>query len=275
MEIFYYKLKEGNILILDEEESGHCVRVLRHRNGDRIYVADGVIGILYRCEIVDDSSTRVKARVIEENPDWGRLPYQLDLAVCPTKNPDRYEWFVEKACEIGADSIIPIIGERSERRAVRTERLRKIAVSACRQSLKGRITRIGDPVGVEYFLRRFRAGEVNCPVKLMAYCFEDATYPRISIRSALERLGLGRGRPDSIYGGPKESGRGRESSPPRIEWTNNLHILIMIGPEGDFTPEEVRMALERDFIPVHLGSSRLRTETAAVFAAAAIHLHFM
>ncbi len=134
MEIFYAREVSGSLCILDAEESAHAVRVLRHRAGDRICVIDGA-GTMYLCRLVDDSPKGASASIEESFPQWGSHPYELTLAVCPTKNNDRYEWFAEKATELGVDVISPIIADRSERRLLKTERNRKIVLSATKQTL--------------------------------------------------------------------------------------------------------------------------------------------
>ena len=169
----------------------------------------------------------------------GGHDYSLTMAVCPTKNNDRFEWFVEKATELGVDVIAPVIGERSERKVFKTERSRKIALSAMKQSLKAKLPVIEEPVTVKDFIASAGSG-----IKMICYCFEGET-----LRRSVE---------DVLKGVPK-----------------GAKITIMIGPEGDFSPEEARQALENGFIPVHLGPSRLRTETAAVTAATAVYLHFI
>ena len=121
MELFYSQNITNGICRLDPDESGHCVKVLRHRSGDEISVIDGC-GTLYRCRITSDSPKGVEAMVLDSSSDWGGHPYKLHTAMCPTKNNDRYEWFAEKACEIGLDEISPVIGEHSERRVFKTAR---------------------------------------------------------------------------------------------------------------------------------------------------------
>lgn len=237
MEIFYAYEVEGGIARLDAEESGHCVRVLRHRAGDEISVIDG-LGSMYRCRLSDDSPKGASAEVLEAFPGWGSHPYHLTVACCPTKNNERFEWFVEKATEVGVDRIVPVIGERSERKVYKTDRAARIALSATKQSLKARLPAIDEPLSVRAFIDSCKDSKA---VKLIAYCFEDDNHPRRSIKEVLS---------------------GEE-------------IIILIGPEGDFSPEEARHALEAGFIPVHLGSSRLRTETAAVTAAEAVYFHFL
>ena len=107
MELFYSCDIEGSVCRLDHDESGHCIKVLRHRAGDEISVIDGC-GTLYRCRITSDSHKGVEALILNKTENWGSHPYHLHMAVCPTKNNDRYEWFAEKACEIGLDKISPV-----------------------------------------------------------------------------------------------------------------------------------------------------------------------
>ena len=109
MELFFADRIDGGFCFLPEEEAAHCVRVLRHRVGDRIDVIDGV-GTLYRCCLADASPKGAQARILETVPGWGGHPYRLTMAVCPTKNNDRYEWFVEKAVEVGVDRSISPTG---------------------------------------------------------------------------------------------------------------------------------------------------------------------
>ena len=150
MELFYSQDIEGGTCRLDHDESGHCIKVLRHRLGDEISVIDGR-GTLYRCRIVSDSHKEVVAQVIDSVQDWGGHPYRLHMAVCPTKNNDRFEWFAEKACEMGFDELSPIIGDHSERRILKTQRVEKILVSASKQSLKASVPMVNEPVSVKEF----------------------------------------------------------------------------------------------------------------------------
>ena len=237
MEIFYSRQFDGDICILDADESAHCVKVLRHREGDEISVIDGE-GSLYTCVLTDASPKSAQARVFRVEPDWGAHPYRLTMAVCPTKNLDRYEWFAEKATELGLDTIVPVIGEHSERKVFKTERLRRILLSASKQSLKGAVPEVREPVSVKEFILD-TAGREDV-VRLICCCFEGEV-PRTSVFEALGDL------------------KGRE-------------VAILIGPEGDFSREEAALAIANGFVPVHLGPSRLRTETAAVTAVEAVYL---
>ena len=262
MELFFSRDIDGSICRLDPDESGHCVKVLRHRSGDEISVIDGC-GTLYRCRISSDSPKGVEAMVLSSEEDWGGHPYRLHLAVCPTKNNDRYEWFAEKACEIGFDELSPVIGEHSERRVLKTARVEKVLISAAKQSLKAAVPVVNEPVSVKEFIaaqagRSFAdaqddRGEAQDgkgdaqdgdTLRLIAYCFEDENVPRISIKEVLDGF-------------------------------DGSEIIVMIGPEGDFSKAEAEMALAAGFIPVHLGASRLRTETAALTAASAAYFRYM
>jgi 16S rRNA (uracil1498-N3)-methyltransferase len=156
------------------------------------------------------------------------------MAVCPTKNLDRYEWFAEKATELGLDVISPVIGNHSERKVFKSDRLRRILLSASKQSLKGAVPVVNEPVSV----RQFIADAPADALKLICCCFEGET-PRTSINDAL---------------------------------CLDKKIIILIGPEGDFSREEAALAVAAGFIPVHLGPSRLRTETAALTAVQAVYL---
>ena len=239
MELFYSRDIEGGICRLDQDESGHCIKVLRHRSGDEISIIDGQ-GTLYRCRITVDSHKGVEAMVLDSTPQWGTHPYRLHMAVCPTKNNDRFEWFAEKACEIGFDELSPVIGEHSERKVLKTQRVEKILVSASKQSLKASVPVINEPISVKEFIKANAAGGNDSTLRLIAYCFDDENVPRRSIKQVL----------DSFDG---------------------TDIIVLIGPEGDFSHEEAELAFASGFIPVHLGSSRLRTETAAVTAVAAVY----
>lgn len=237
MEIFYAYEADGERCRLDAEESAHLVRVLRRRTGDEVHLIDGR-GTLYRCRLTDDNPKGAEATVEETIRGWGAHPYRLTLGCCPTKNNERFEWMVEKAVEIGVDTLAPLIGERSERKVYKTQRAERIALSATKQSLKAALPEIREPLGVSDFLREERGG-----LKLIAYCFEG----EVERRSIKEVLAA----------------------------SDETDITVLIGPEGDFSPSEAALAVSRGYIPVHLGASRLRTETAAVTAAQAVYFRFM
>ncbi|MGM9741052.1 MAG: RsmE family RNA methyltransferase, partial [Candidatus Cryptobacteroides sp.] len=181
MEIFWTDRIEAGLCFLGEEESAHCVRVLRHKEGDNVNVIDGA-GTMYECVLAQASPKAAVARIEKANPGWGSHPYRLEMAVCPTKNIDRYEWFVEKATEIGVDRFVPVIGDHSERKVIKTERLRRIVLSAAKQSLKAAVPEIAEPVTVREFIA---ATAGSTALKLIACCFEDENHPRTSVMKAL------------------------------------------------------------------------------------------
>ena len=232
MELFYGTLSADGLMTLDSEEASHCTRVMRHRPGDTVNIIDGS-GTMYVCELTEATPKGASAKVLEAVSGFGSHPYRLTMAVCPTKNPDRYEWFAEKATEIGVDAIVPVIGDRSERRTVKSERLERLVLSAAKQSLKGAVPQVCPCISVSEFIRSVPADAV----RMICYCFEGEKF---SIPQVLGRA-------------------------------DGKDIYILIGPEGDFSPEEASLALSLGWTPVTLGQSRLRTETAAVVAAAMVY----
>lgn len=209
---------------LPEEESAHCTRVLRLQAGAVVQIIDGK-GTLYDATIVAPHAKRTEVKIVSAHPDFGRRPFRLHLAVAPTKNSDRFEWFVEKATEIGVDEITPLLCRYSERRAIRPERIEKILVSASKQSYKARIPRLNPMTAVDEFLQHVRE-----PYRFVAHCYEGD-------------------KPHLLH-----------VCPPKSE------VVIMVGPEGDFSRDEVDLVVNQHFVPVTLGASRLRTETAGVVA---------
>ena len=243
MELFYSCEISGGICCLDKDESGHCAKVLRHAVGDTINVIDGC-GSLYTCKILE-CGKKVVCSVEQVQENFGAHGYNLTMAVCPTKNIDRYEWFLEKATEMGVDVIAPVIGEHSERRIIKPERLEKILVSAAKQSLKGAIPVLQEAVSVKQFIKE----HAEVPgVKLIAYCGEQE---KVTLAEAVkEAVGMAAGNND---------------------FSGKPALAILIGPEGDFSPAEVDAAIAAGFRPLTLGNSRLRTETAAVAAVAGVY----
>lgn len=235
MEIFWTEDIAGGICRLGEEESAHCVRVLRHRAGDRINIIDGH-GTMYECTLVADSPKGAEARIEQAHHNWGGHPYDLTMAVCPTKNIDRYEWFAEKATEFGVDRIVPVIGEHSERKILKPERMNRILLSATKQSLKASIPELSDTTSVREFIESTAEKDA---LKMIAYCFEDGQ-ERTSIREVLEK-------------------------------NDAKEVIVLIGPEGDFSREEADAAVAAGYVPVHIGESRLRTETAALASVSMVY----
>lgn len=226
MQLFYSPDITPPLYTLSEEESGHCVRVLRLKEGDSLHITDGK-GTLYRAEVEDAHPKRCTIRIVEEHREWEKRPYSLTVAVAPTKNIDRIEWFVEKATECGIDRIVPILCDHSERKVIKGERLEKIAISAMKQSLKAYLPTIEPLTPIRTLLEEEFDG-----VRLIAHCEED-----------MERIFMGE----------------------LIDKGDN--VMVLIGPEGDFSKEEIEAARKAGFKEVTLGKERLRTETAALAAA--------
>ncbi len=229
MNIFYCPHIAGNIFELDEKESKHSVRVLRLGTGDRVVLVDGKGG-WYEAAIEDAHPKRCKLKILSHTPNYQPLSYGLHMAVSPTKNMDRFEWFLEKSVEIGITHITPLICNRTERKQVKLERLERILVSAMKQSLKAYKPTLHAATNMSDFLSRSTDG-----VKGIAHCHPTE---RLSV------TGLAR--------------------------SDNYTLLV--GPEGDFTDDEVQMALKAGYKPFHLGQSRLRTETAAVYLCTAVQI---
>lgn len=212
--------------VLPEEESGHCVQVLRRTTGDEIMVTDGV-GNLYRCEITNPHRKHCEVKIVSVETPAPLHEGFIRICVAPTKNIDRLEWCIEKCVEMGVDEIVPILCDHSERKTVNIERLNKILVSAAKQSLKTRFP-------VLQPLTKMTDLHLNGD-KFIAHCIEG--YKPTDNKYALQQRVV----------------RGHETT-------------ILIGAEGDFSPQEVKWALENEYIPVSLGAARLRTETAAIVA---------
>ena len=242
MELFFCKEISSGATVLDREESNHCVKVLRHRRGDDINIIDGA-GFLYRCRIIDDNPREVAFEVLESVEGYGSHPYRLHMAVSPPKNIDRFEWFAEKATEIGVDEVTPLFGDYSERKVFKPERVERLLISAAKQSHKGAVPRLNGAVAVRDFIASLKDSDA---LKLICYCDDTIALGRekISIREALR---LAEGRP----------------------------VVVMIGPEGDFSRAEMAAAVASGWQPVSLGESRLRIETAALTAVAAVYLEFI
>lgn len=217
-------------MLLPDEEAQHCVRVLRLKEGEEVEVVDGK-GHLHLCRILNANAKNCAVEIVwttDVKPHWG---CRITVAIAPTKNMDRMEWMAEKVTEMGVDRIVPLLCRYSERKVLKTERLRKILVAAMKQSLKATLPQLDDLTPFDDFMKALPDGQ-----RFIAYC--DPAIPRRDfVKECL---------PES-------------------------DVTILVGPEGDFSQPEIRAALDAGFIPVSLGDSRLRTETAGVFACAAIH----
>jgi 16S rRNA (uracil1498-N3)-methyltransferase len=229
MNLFYSARIENNTAFLDEEESSHCIRVMRMKKGDGIFLTDGN-GNFYEGVIEDANPKNTVVTISGTKKEEQTKNYTLHIAIAPTKNNDRFEWFLEKAAEIGIDQVSPVICQRSERRELKTERMKKVLLSAMKQSLKAYLPLLQEPVSFGKFIS---APHIE---KNKFICTMDAA------------IHLG-----------KNLAKGES-------------CLVMIGPEGDFTEAELSAAKENNFVPVTLGTSRLRTETAGVVACSIVSL---
>ena len=222
MHLFYISNLDSDLVELPKEEAQHCTRVLRLQTGDEIGLTDG-LGQMCRAEIVSADGKSCLVRIVERQHEYQKRNYRLHVAVAPTKNTARMEWFLEKAVEIGIDELTPIICQHSERSFIKTERLEKIAVSAMKQSLKAYKPVINEPTKLSDFLKLPAEGE-----KFIAHCEGDE---RTSLKEAC---------------------------------TADTPITVLIGPEGDFSKAEIEAAFTAGYKAITLGTSRLRTETAAL-----------
>lgn len=220
----FYTPDIGTCPELPEEEAGHCLRVLRLGVGDEVMLTDGK-GFFYKAVISAATGKRCQVKVVEKIEQEKFWKGHLHLAMAPTKNMDRIEWFAEKATEIGFDELSFLNCRFSERKVIKTERIEKIVVSAMKQSLKARKPIVNEMTDFAKFMQRDFQGQ-----KFIAHCYEGE---KPLLKEVLK---------------PGED------------------ALVLIGPEGDFSPEEVQKAEALGFQPISLGKSRLRTETAALVA---------
>ncbi len=229
MQLFFAEDIQSNYYTLDGEESKHCIRVLRMTEGDELWLTDGQ-GTLCRCHIIDASPKACGLEVVECTVKEPR-PWRLHLAVAPTKNIARMEWLIEKAVEMGIETITPVVCEHSERCVLRQDRMERIVTSAMKQSLKVFRPIVHKATALSALLEQPFEGQ-----RLIAYC--DGNH-----RTRLQEA-----------------------------YTAGGDVQILIGPEGDFSHDEVSAALASGYTAVTLGASRLRTETAAMAAVAYFNL---
>lgn len=224
MQLFYNSKISINTknFVFDKNESKHIIRVLRKKERDQLFITNGS-SYLFNAEITNANDKKCAINIIsfESKPkEWN---YHLHIAIAPTKLNDRFEWFLEKATEIGIDEITPIMCENSERKVIKKDRLEKILVSAMKQSLKYQLPQLNNVVKFSDFVEK---NQSDC--KLIAHCENS---DKKSLKSQIK----------------------------------DFHeITVLIGPEGDFSSKEIKYALQHNFIPLSLGKSRLRTETAGI-----------
>ncbi|PKP07044.1 MAG: 16S rRNA (uracil(1498)-N(3))-methyltransferase [Bacteroidetes bacterium HGW-Bacteroidetes-5] len=248
MELFFTNNIEGDRATLDAGESLHCTKVMRHNTGERINFTDGAGG-LYLAEIISTQGKETRLQIISCDREYQKRDYYLHMAVAPTKNPDRYEWFIEKAVELGIDEITPLEGEHSQKRVFKKERAERLILSAMKQSLKTRLPVLNPMTKASALITDYKQREGW--TKLIGHCRESH---RESITTLIEQSKKQRG----------------DNYPPQILAPQK--ILVMIGPEGDFSVSEIELATHSGFLAFHMGESRMRTETAALTAVSAVYL---
>lgn len=231
MILFYCPNIVGGLAELDAEEAHHCTQVLRRQIGDTVHLIDGTGG-WFEGVIAEAGKRRCMVQIQKEIKPYQPRNHYLHIALAPTKNIDRTEWFVEKATEIGVDEITMLLCKRSERKQVRMDRLEKVAVTAMKQSLRAFLPKLNELTTIEALMKKQIAGH-----KYIAYCGDDV--------------------PAKALNGLYEKGE---------------PATILIGPEGDFTPDEVEKALTQGYQAVSLGAHRLRTETAGLVACHTVNL---
>lgn len=230
MNLFYTPDIAGNSYQLNEEESKHIIRVLRFRKGDSVFLTNGS-GDFFKAEITDENPKACLVKVVETTHAFGKRNYSLHIAIAPTKNIERFEWFLEKATEIGLEEITPLICDHSERRELKIERLNKVMVSAMKQSVKAYLPKLNAAVSFNSF--------ISSPTGSQKFiCSTDADKNNLLKNS----------------------------------YVKEKNVLILIGPEGDFSKEEIQLAVKNNFKIVSLGESRLRTETAGLVATSIINI---
>ncbi|MGC4039930.1 MAG: 16S rRNA (uracil(1498)-N(3))-methyltransferase [Flavobacterium sp.] len=225
MQLFYNPTinETQSSFVFDKEESKHIIKVLRKKEGDTLHVTNG-LGFLFITQISIASDSKCTVKIVSFEKQDGPK-FRLHLAVAPTKMNERYEWFLEKATEIGIQEITPIICDHSERKVIKTDRLQKILESAAKQSLHYYLPKLNEPIAFKDFIKAPKTGQL-----FIAHCEET---DKKSLKNELK---------------------------------TNEDVTILIGPEGDFSVKEIQQAIDNDFIPVSLGETRLRTETAAIVA---------
>lgn len=221
---FEENLPDNNQFILSEDTSRHIAQVLRMKNGDKISITNGH-GKILSAEIINTDKKKTEIKVLGEQLISPDKP-SIAIAISLIKNNNRFEWFVEKATEIGVSTIIPMICKRTEKNHFRAERIRSIAISAMLQSGQAWLPQIASPTRIDEIIKDERYSQ-----KFIAHCIEEEKKDLADIVD-------------------KKSSR-----------------IILIGPEGDFAEDEVRRAIQQNFVPVTLGETRLRTETAGLVAA--------
>ena len=229
MQLFFSEITDNRVNFSSDEKK-HLTKVLRKKIGDEISVIDGK-GYLYMARITSLEKNSSQIEIIKKEEKEKSHDYYLHIAIAPTKNINRFEWFLEKATEIGIDEITPIICQRSERKKININRCKRILISSIKQSLKYHLPKLNEPIDFNDFAKQKLEGD-----KFIAHCLNK----------------------DKI----------------KLDKSIKNRCTVLIGPEGDFTENEINYALEKSFKATTLGNSRLRTETAGIIATHSVNLQF-
>lgn len=232
MHFFYCPNIKNSIVQLPPDESVHCIKVLRLRKGDTINLTDGK-GTVYEAVITTDNPKACTVEISHKLKSEPGPTYSIHMAIAPTKSATRFEWFLEKSVELGIDIITPLICKRSERNVLKPDRLRKLLISSMKQALVPVLPVLQDMIDFKDFLHKT---ENSTAQKFIGHC-------NIGKKKSLNEV-----------------------------YIRGSNTILLIGPEGDFTHEEVDLATVAGYIPVSLSNNRLRTETAGIAACHAIHV---
>jgi len=230
MNLFYDPDITGQLYTLNKVDSNHLVRVLRIKIGETVFVTNGK-GMLFECIVSDTNPKSCQIEIVNKTPGGDKRNFNLQIAIAPTKNISRFEWFLEKSTEIGVDCISPILCDHSERKTIKLDRLNRVITAAMKQSLKSFHPKLDDLININDLIEKPFQGQ-----KIIAY-----------VDNEIENELFNMCKP-------------------------NVDTLVLIGPEGDFSKEEISKAIDNGFIPVKLGPSRLRTETAGIVACHTVNL---
>lgn len=265
---------------LSPEESLHGVKVLRLKKSDTVYVTDGK-GTLCTALVEEPDPRACRLLITDVAENYGARSYHLHMAVAPPKNTDRFEWFVEKATEAGTDTITPLICDRSERKILKTDRSRRVAIAALKQCKRAQMPDIREPISFDEFLESDALKDTRPAI---ACCFTDT--PRIPVTRWIAEVGaaataeLANPTQHPVTGnttpGPAAGLKAHSSQKhTAARLANPTRLTVLIGPEGDFSPQEIDAAIACGCTPVDLGPAVLRTETAALGVVFLTAFHFL
>lgn len=231
MNLFFSTDITDDFARLHEEEAKHCAQVLRKKVGDEIYIINGK-GLFAKAILQNVHKRECLAQIVEQHTEYNKRNFKLHIAIAPTKNISRLEWFLEKSTEIGIDRISLLLCDRSERKTVRLDRLQKVILSATKQSIKAYLPQLDELIPFGKFIQNIAAFQGK---KCIAWCdYKNNQHLKHNYQAAAD-------------------------------------VIILIGPEGDFSPTEVNLALDNGFQAIGLGKQRLRTETAGLAACTIIN----